>query len=448
MDQTKRASGAPVATAEPPAPPAPAGPPQRGWLEERLGLAAFYQKYGRKVFPVHSTFFLGEMAAFSFLILVVTGVYLGLIYAPSNVAVPYGQDQLPEAFASVKLIESIPVANLFRNVHHWAAHLMIASIVLHLLRVFFTGAYRKPREITWLAGSVLLGLTLMAGFVGYALPYDAFAVTATGVGYAIARSIPYVGNVAADLFFGGAFPTLGSLPRLYTIHVFVAPALIALTLGAHLLLVVKQKHTQPGYARRLAEPGRVLGVPFLPYQALLAGELLLLTLGGLFLLSAFLPVHPLDAYGPPGPATPAVKPDWYLLWLFGFVKLVPNRLAFPLPGGMIGPEFVGGVAFPALILGALTLAPWLDRTNRRATKRYEYLEPPAQSPARLGWGVGVLSYVGMLILAAYYDEIGLTLLEMWLLSLGVPMILGAGAYLLAVRAARYRAADFDARADD
>src|SRR5712692_2435679 len=158
------------------APPEPTqtfsnGGKRAGWLEERLQLSALQQKYGRKAFPVHSTFFLGEMAAISFLILVVTGVYLGLIYTPPITEITVGGLKLPEAFASVQLIESIPAANLIRNVHHWAAHVMIATLLLHAFRVYFTGTYRKPREITWVLGVVLLGLTLAAGFVGYALPW-------------------------------------------------------------------------------------------------------------------------------------------------------------------------------------------------------------------------------------------------------------------------------------
>ncbi|MDF3016421.1 MAG: ubiquinol-cytochrome reductase, cytochrome subunit, partial [Thermomicrobiales bacterium] len=149
----------------------------RRWLDERLSISALYRKYGRKAFPVHSSFFLGEMALFAFVILVLTGIYLGFIYVPSNAEITVDGETLPEAYASVRLIESIPVANLFRNTHHWAAHLMVAAVLLHLVRVFFTGTYRKPREINWVVGIVLLGLTLVAGFVGYALPYDSYAVT-------------------------------------------------------------------------------------------------------------------------------------------------------------------------------------------------------------------------------------------------------------------------------
>lgn len=378
----------PPATREPlQVEPVTAHQPRVGWLEERLDLHAFYVKYGRKVFPVHHTFFLGELAAFSFLILVITGVYLGLIYTPSNAEIEVAGQRLPQAYASVLLIDSIPVASLFRTVHHWAAHVMVASVVLHALRIFLTGSYRKPREVNWVVGVVLLGLTLMAGFVGYALPYDAFAVTATGIGYSLARSIPLVGNVAADLFFGGTFPTLGSLPRLYTIHVVIVPALISLLLAGHLVMVLKQKHTQPGYARRLAEPGRVLGVPLWPYQAILAGQLLLLLLGGLFILSAFVPVHPVSLYGPPGPNTPDVKPDWYLLWIYGFLKLVPNGLVFSSGGLTIGPEFVGGLLFPARDFRPGNAGPlagphqsWTGRTVVRVSRA----DPPGAPTLRPG----------------------------------------------------------------
>ncbi len=435
-------------TATPVVPERPVTPKRKGWLEERLGVSGFYSKYGRKAFPVHTTFFLGEMATFSFFILVVTGIYLGLIYIPSNVEIDVEGERLPQAYASVRLIESIPVANLFRNVHHWAAHLMVASTLLHSLRIFFFGNYRKPRELNWLFGVGLLSLTLLASFLGYALPYDAYAVTATGIGYSIARSIPWAGNVVAELFFGGAFPTLGSLPRLYTLHVFVVPAMTAALIGIHLLLIIKNKHTQPGYARKLAEPGRVLGVPFWPYQTLLAVQLLMLMFGGLFILSALVPIHPLEAYGPPGPETPDVKPDWYLLWVYGFLKMIPSGAVLSTPIGTIGPEFLGGLLFPGLIFGLMALAPWLDSTNRPSVKRYEYLEPPRQAPVRLAIGVFMLAYVGMLFFAAYYDEVGLTLAQMWYLSIVIPGALATAALLWAKWAGPDAEQRFDPTAEE
>jgi cytochrome b-561 len=428
--------------------PRPVARPKRGWLDERLGLGAFHRKYLRKAFPVHSTFFFGEMAAFAFVILVATGVYLGLIYAPSNVEITTESgEKLPEAYASVQLIESIPVANLFRNVHHWAAHLMVVSVLLHLIRVYFYGNYRKPREINWLIGIGLLTLTLIAGFAGYSLPYDSYAVTATGIGYSIARSIPWIGDIASDLFFGGAFPTLGSLPRLYMIHIFVVPVLLVGAISLHLLIVLKQKHTQPGYARRLAEPGRVLGVPLWPYQALLAAQLLLLMFGGLCILSALIPVHPLDAYGPPGPQTPEVKPDWYLLWIYGFLKILPPEIEFHFLGATIGPEFIGGLVFPGLIFLLVSVAPWLDKTNRPAVFGYEYLEPPAQTPVRLTLGLVVLTYLGTLFLAAYYDDIGMSRGQIWLVSLALPLVVGVLFHRFWKNRAAARLSRFDPRAE-
>jgi cytochrome b-561 len=416
------------------------------WFEERLGLSAFYEKYGRKAFPVHSTYFFGEMAAFCFVILVLTGVYLGFMYVPSNAEVTINGETLPEAYASVKLIESIPVANLFRNVHHWAAHLMIVSVLLHLIRIFFTGTYRKPREINWVIGIALLTLTLGAAFIGYSLPYDSYAVTATGVGYSIARSIPFVGETASELIFGGNFPTLGSIPRLYTIHVLILPALLVAVMSIHLLIVIKQKHTQPGYAKKHAEPGRVLGVPMWPYQALLAGQLLFMMFGALFILSVIIAPHPLDAFGPPGVGTPAVKPDWYVLWMYGLLEIIPAEASFTIFGETIGPNFLGGVLFPGMIFTLVALVPWLDRTNRKAIRRFEYAEPPRQSPLRTALGAGVLALLGALMLAAFSHDFGWSLWLTWAVVLVVPVIAVGLVWLVSMKT--HTDPPFDATSED
>src|SRR5699024_568970 len=227
------------------------------------------------------------------------------------------------------------------------------------------------------------------------------------------------------------FPTLGSLARLYTIHVFILPAIITAIIGIHLLVILKQKHSQPGYAKKVAEPGKVLGVPMLPYQALLAFQLFFLMFGVLFVLSAFVDPHPIQAFGPPQAATPEVKPDWYLLWIYGFLKIVPASVSFQFLGASIEPDFIGGLLFPALVFGVLTLAPWMDRTNRRAFRFFEYLEPSSQSPVRTSLGFSMLAFIGTLFLAAYYDEIGISLGIMWLIVVGVPIVTGVVAWLVA-----------------
>lgn len=416
------------------------------WFDERLDIGALYRKYGRKVFPVHSTFFFGEMALFAFVILVVTGGYLAFMYIPSNVDVTAGGQTVPEAYASARLIESTPVANLVRNVHHWAAHVMIASIILHMLRIFLSGTYRKPRELNWIIGLVLLILTLGAAFYGYGLPYDAFAVTATGIGYEIARSIPWVGNIVSEIAFGGTFPTLGSLSRMFALHVFVIPLLIMGVLGAHLLIIVKQKHSQPGYARRLAEPGKVLGVPFWPYQALMGVQLLLVMFGVLCLLAAFAPPHPLTAFGPPVPQTPEVKPDWYLIWVYGMLRIIPARVSFSVLGTTIEQTFIGGLVFPAIFFGLLFLVPFLDRTNRHVRGTYQYLQPLRQSATRIAVAVAALVFLATLCLAAYYDKFDLSLMEIWAIVVLAPIVCGAIAYAIVRRLAPAR--EFDPRSPD
>jgi cytochrome b-561 len=429
-----------------PAAPATPGAAPKGWFEERLGLKALYEKYGRKAFPVHSTYFFGEMAAFAFVILVLTGIYLGFMYVPSNAEVTLNGVTVPEAYASAQLIESVPVGNLFRNVHHWAAHLMVVSVLLHLLRVFFTGTYRKPREINWIIGILLLTLTLGAGFIGYSLPYDSYAVTATGVGYSIARSIPWVGDTASELIFGGNFPTLGSIPRLYTIHVFILPALLFLTLSLHLLIVVKQKHTQPGYAKKYSEPGKVMGVPMWPYQALLAGQLLFLMFGALCILSIIVPAHPLDAYGPPGVGTPAVKPDWYLLWVYGLLEIIPPSVSFNFLGASIEPNFLGGIVFPGALFTLVAMVPFLDRTNRKVIKRFEYNEPPRQAPFRTALGAGVLGLLGALMIAAFYHDYDWSLGFVWFLVILIPILCTGIVFLVSVKT--FKDEKFDATGDE
>jgi cytochrome b-561 len=152
--------------------------------------------------------------------------------------------------------------------------------------------------------------------------------------------------------------------------------------------------------------------------------------GALFLLSAFVPVHPLAAYGPPTSSTPVVKPDWYLLWIYGFLKIVPSSASFSLFGATIGPDFLGGLLFPALLFGLMTFTPWIDRTNRRATRFFQYLEPPRQSPLRFALGFVVIAFLLMLYVAAYYDTLGLSLGAMWLLALVVPVITGFATYII------------------
>lgn len=398
------------------------------WWDERLQVERLHAKYLRKAFPVHSTFFLGEIALFAFAVLVLTGIYLAFLYEPSIAEVEIEGERLPAAYGSVVMLDRIPTAHLIRQVHHWSAHLMIVALVLHLARIFFTGAYKKPREINWIVGLGLLGLTIFAAFVGYLLPYDQFSVTATGIGYNIALSVPWVGEYLADLVFAGKFPGSSLIPRFYGYHIMLLPLLLFAGIEVHLLLLVKQKHTETPAARRYSTGGRLIGMPLWPQQTVIMVVLALVLGGAVTLLGTLFPVHPVEFYGPPSPETPAVKPDWYLLWVYGALRLVPGWMEVHVLGATIGSEAIGGIILPGLVGLVLLLVPWLDRTNR---EKLDYLEPPTWRPARLAWGIAVAALLTVFTLAAYDEELGLSRAALRIAVLAAPLGLGGLSYYLA-----------------
>ncbi len=401
------------------------------WLEERLGLERFRDKYLGKPFPEHSTFFLGEIALFCFVVLVGTGLYLALFYEPSAASITGGEGgPMPAAYASVVAIDGHPFGALVRRMHHWAAQLMIASIVLHLLRVYFTASYRRPREVNWLLGLVLLAATIGTSFAGYLLPYDQFSVTATAIGYGIARSVPWIGPALADYGFAGQFPSPSSVPRFFAYHVVWAPLLLSALIALHLVILLKQKHTEPASARegRRPEDERLIeGVPLWPHQTSLMAVLVLVVIAVTALLSAFLPVHPSAYYGPPSPTTPEVKPDWYLLWVYGALRLIPGTLSFRFLGATIGSEAIGAMLVPGLLALAIVLTPWLDRGRSAGN----YAESPASSPKRLAFGLAGVTLFLALSLAGFGAELGLSVPVLWVITLASPLVVWWGSYLLA-----------------
>lgn len=384
-------------------------------MEERLGLARFAEKFLRKAFPVHSTFFLGEIVLFSFVLLVLTGVFLALMYEPSTLHVEYKGGHAPAAYVSVMKINEAPFGLIIRRMHHWAAHLMIAAAILHMLRVFFTGAYRNPRELNWIVGVLLLAFTMVAAFVGYVLPFDQFSVTATKIGYGIARSVPWVGNYLADFIFAGRFPSPGSVPRFYALHVMLFPLMLLGLIGLHLLMVLKQKHTEPAINRTRVPAGKLIGVPLWPHQVALMAALFLLLTGGLMLLAGFFPIHPIEIYGPPRPGTPEVKPDWYFLWVYGLLKLIPAWMETHFLGATINPENIGGVLLPGLLGLGLLLWPFIDRA--RQPQHYASAPPPQ----RIAFGLAFLALLLILTLAGYADDLGLAKIWLQMGALTVPL---------------------------
>jgi cytochrome b-561 len=397
----------------------------QSWLDQRLGWNRLGGKYARQVFPVHPSFFLGEIALFCFLILISTGILLAFTYEPSTQLVELEGNSVPAAYASVVENDRTALGLLLRQVHHWAAHLMIAAVILHLLRIFFTGIYKNPREVNWLIGLLLLIFSIFASFSGYLLPFDAFSVTATGIGYHIVRSVPWIGPEWADFIFAGKFPSAGVIPRFYAYHAILVPLIMTVLIVLHLAILLKQKHSQPTSARRFTGEGAILGVPLWPQQMLLMTVLFLLVSGTLIFLAGVYPVHPVAYYGPPEPATPVVKPDWYLLWLYGALRLIPSWIDFEWGATTINPENLGGVFLPLLVMALLVILPFVDRSR----VPMHFMESPSVHRVRTSVGVGALAFFAVLMVAAYNDELGLSIRMLQGAAVLVPLSTGLFTYL-------------------
>lgn len=405
----------------------------------RLELGDLKETVGRKVFPLHASFFLGELALFAFIGLVTTGIYLGFFYEASTRIIEFQGENVPAAYASVVEINGLTMGLIARRVHHWSAHIMIAAIVVHMARVYFHGAYKKPRDINWVIGCMLLLLTVMAAFVGYLLPFDEFALTATGIGYNIVSSIPWIGPAIAKLGFAGPFPNLYTVPRFYSWHIMLIPLTLSALIGVHLLVLFKLKHTQHAtVTQRLREQAGdlrqegIVGMPFWPEQALTMLVIFFTYAAGVSLLAAFVPVHPVETYGPPEVGTPVMKPDWYLLWVFGILRLIPSIDATVLGGGITA-EFIGGILVPGTIVVLLFAVPFVDErvtSDTPETPAYVETEQPVDHPGRTAIGIGAIVFFIASSAAGYVNELGLTVATMTGIVLVVPVIVGVAVYLL------------------
>lgn len=384
-------------------------------LDERVRLRQPSRKVANKVFPHNWSFLLGEVALFSFVVLVVTGLFLTMFYRPSTDPVTYtgsaelfaGQ-QFPAAFESVvRLSHDVPGGLLFRRIHRGASHLFIASIVLHMLRVLLTGAFRRPREINYHVGIVLLLLAFAAGFTGYSLPFDALAGTGIRIAYSELLSVPLIGERLAFWIFGGEFPTGDMIPRFFVFHVLLLPALIVGAVSAHLLLVARQRHTQfpkPGFdGHRL-----VVGKPLWPSQ-FAESATLMLWIGGLLALSAVLvPWSDVTLQGPyrPGVVGNNAQPDWFLFWLEGALRIFP-AVEFTIPFWpsdiVVSGPFVAGALLPGLVFLVLIAYPFVERRVYGLDGEWHVLQNPLDIPLRAGVMLGFWSFVLILSAAATND---------------------------------------------
>jgi ubiquinol-cytochrome c reductase cytochrome b subunit len=385
------------------------------WVDERVGAGHWARKALRKVFPDHWSFLLGEIALFAFVILLATGVFLTLFYRPDATKVIYDGPYLPlqgqevsAAYESVmRLSFEVRAGLVMRQIHHWAALVFVASIVVHMMRVFFTGAFRKPREINWLVGIGLLLLALGMGFTGYSLPDDLLSGTGLRIAYSVLISVPFVGPYLAFLFFGGEFPTEGIISRLFVMHVMLFPALIIGTITAHLAILVRQKHAQYKGAGRTET--NVVGKAFWPSQVFKSTGLMLLVAAILAFMGGLIQINPIWAYGPFDATTASApaQPDWYIGWLEGALRLFPP-VEFTVFGITFPSTFFPGVVIPGIAFTLMTLWPFIEARLTGDRDTHHLLDNPRDVPGRVALGVGALTFFIILTLAGGNDVLALT----------------------------------------
>jgi ubiquinol-cytochrome c reductase cytochrome b subunit len=381
------------------------------WADERLGLGTLAKKNIRKVFPDHWSFMLGEIALWSFVVLLLTGVFLTLWFKPSMAEVTYmgSYDQLrgmhmSEAYAStIEISFDVRGGLLMRQMHHWSAMLFIAAMFVHMMRVFFTGAFRKPRELNWVIGGLLLMMGILEGFAGYSLPDDLLSGTGLRIADGLMKSVPVVGSYVSFFTFGGEFPGDDIIPRLYTVHVLLIPGLLLALIGAHMLLLVYHKHTQyPG-------PGRternVVGFPMLPVYAAKAGGFFFIVFGVTALMGGLMQINPVWRFGPYNPAevTAGSQPDWYMGVAEGLLRIMPGWETEAFGFTISWNVFLPGVVAPGLIFGAVLLYPFLEAWITGDKREHHLLQRPRNAPNRTAFMVSAMTLYGLLWAAGGND---------------------------------------------
>jgi ubiquinol-cytochrome c reductase cytochrome b subunit len=383
------------------------------FLDERLGSSSFLKKTLRYVFPDHWSFMLGEIALYCFVVLVLTGIYLTLFFKPSLAPTVYNGHYAPlrgeevtEAYQSTMRISfGIKAGLLIRQTHHWAANLFVAAIVLHLTRIFFTGAFRKPRDLNMAIGLTMLIFAVVEGYVGYSLPADLLSGMGLAIGYSVVLSLPVVGSWLAPLLWGGEFPG-GHVfeSRLYLLHVLVLPIAIAVLVSIHLFIVARQKHTQFPGPRKTER--NVVGTTLWPGYALRSVGLLLLVSSVLVLLGGLVQINPIWLWGPyhTYAATNGAQPDWYLGWLIGALRLMP-ALEIHLWGYTFVPNpFFGGALFPLIVFGVLYAWPAIERRVTGDHARHELLNFPRDVPWRTAFGMAFFTWIWIVFVVGSADQ--------------------------------------------
>ncbi len=388
-----------------------------GWasnyLDERTSLSGIVKELGRKIFPDHWSFMLGEIALWAFVVVLLSGTFLTFFFQASMVPTHYTGSYIPmrgvemsaAMESTLRISFDIRGGLLVRQIHHWAALVFVAGIGVHMLRVFFTGAFRKPRELNWVIGFILFILAMAEGFTGYSLPDDLLSGNGLRIIDGMVKGIPFIGTWTSFLLFGGEFPGMQIVGRLYTLHILLLPAILVALLVLHLMLMVINKHTQ------FAGPGRtnsnVVGYPMMPVYMSKMGGFFFIVFGVIVLIAATFTINPIWNYGPydPSPVSAGTQPDWYIGFADGALRLVPPHweivfLDHTWSFNILAPLIVIGI-FIVLVLIYPFIEAWVTGDKRE----HHIAQRPRNAATRTAIGAAGVTFYAVLWAAASSDII-------------------------------------------
>lgn len=383
------------------------------YIDERTSISGAVKEFGRKVFPDHWSFELGQVALYSFVTILISGTFLTFFFQASMAEVHYDGSYVPlkglemsAAMASTLDISfDIRGGLLMRQVHHWAALLFVAAIGLHMLRVFFTGAFRKPREINWVIGFVLFILAMGEGFTGYSLPDDLLSGNGLRIIDGLLKGIPIVGTWISYLLFGGEFPGFDIVGRLYVLHILILPAILVAALGVHLILVVVNKHTQ--FARPGSTNDNVVGEPIMPVYAAKGAGFFFIIFGVIALTASLVTINPIWNYGPydPSPVSAGTQPDWYIGFADGALRLVPPGWEFVIFGFTLSLNILVPVLVMVVFIVLVMLYPFFEAWVTGDKREHHITQRPRNAPTRTAIGAAGVTFYAVMWAAASSDLI-------------------------------------------
>lgn len=383
------------------------------YIDERTSVSGLVKELGRKIFPDHWSFMLGEIALWSFVVVFLSGTFLTFFFEASMAPTHYNGAYLPmrgiEMSAALESTLNISFdlrgGLLVRQIHHWAALLFVASIGVHMLRIYFTGAFRKPRELNWVVGFILFILAMAEGFTGYSLPDDLLSGNGLRIIDGMIKGIPLIGTWTSYLLFGGEFPGTAIVGRLYTLHILLIPLILIGLLVVHLMLMIINKHTQ------YAGPGRtndnVVGYPMVPIYMSKMGGFLFITFGVIVLIASMFTINPIWNYGPydPSPVSAGTQPDWYIGFADGALRLAPSNLDIVL----FDRTWSFGILFPlvglALFIVVVAIYPFIEAWITGDKREHHIAQRPRHAPTRTAIGVAGVIFYAVLWAAASSDII-------------------------------------------